>query len=131
MSNTITYYQFSTKYTGSESCLNLIYYTQVDVVRELLHRSKSIPQIQYLILFGSSITLGYGQESDIDLLVIADDYDEDYSIIKTLRHGIKKPMDIIPETLDHFKSTLASGNSLYQEIKEKGLMIYERPSKVS
>ncbi|MGL4737804.1 MAG: nucleotidyltransferase domain-containing protein [Cellulosilyticaceae bacterium] len=128
MAHTITCYQFSKQYSGIETCLNYIYYTQVDAVREIIHRAQSIPEIQYIILFGSSITLGCGQDSDIDLLVIADCYDEDFSIIKKLRQSIAKPMDILPETLSHFKSTIASGNTLYNEIKQKGLIIYERSS---
>ena len=128
MAQTVTCYQFSTQYTGREACLNLVYYTQVEAVRELIRRSESIPQIQYIVLFGSSITPACGQESDIDILVIADTYDEEYSIIQRLRKGIKKPIDIIPETLEHFKEAMTQGNSLYREISEKGIMIYERTS---
>lgn len=126
MEETIRYYQFSNQYKDKEACLNFIYYTQVESVKQLLKNCKEIPRIKYLILFGSSLTLACGQASDIDLLVIADSYDEEYTILKVLRQGIKKPMDIIPETVENFKSAAKEGNSLYNEILEKGLMIYER-----
>ncbi|MGL5675188.1 MAG: nucleotidyltransferase domain-containing protein [Cellulosilyticaceae bacterium] len=126
MSCTTTCYLFSDQYTGDEYMFNLIYPTQLQAVKELISRAKNLPSIQYLVLFGSSITPACGHESDIDLLVIADQFDEEYSLLTPLRKGISKPMDIIPETLSHFKRCAQEGNTIYNEILQKGIVIYER-----
>ncbi len=126
MTTTITCYEFSNHYTDFYKSLNYVYYTQVESTKLLMEHAKELPSIRYLILFGSSITLGCGEESDLDVLVIADEYDENLSLLRALRKGIKKPIDFIPETIDHFKECVTSGHELYTEIFQKGLIIYER-----
>lgn len=129
MTVTIKCYQFSTEYKDFYKPLNYVYYTQVESVRCIMERAKEIPSIKYLILFGSSITLGCGEESDLDILVLADEeYDDNLTLLRTLRKGIKKPIDFIPETPGHFKECMEKGNELYDKIIKKGLVIYERTS---
>ena len=128
MTSTIKCYEFSTNYEGFYKPLNYVYYTQVASTKLLMEHARELPSIRYLILFGSSITLGCGEESDLDVLVLADGYDESLSLLRSLRRGIKKPIDFIPETVEHFKECVKSGHELYNEIFKKGLIIYEGTS---
>jgi len=93
------------------------------------HFLKSLPHtIEKVIVFGSATSLRWGQESDLDLLVISDENES--VLLKQLSNslkGIDISIDIIIRSKEQFeKEKTENKNSISSEADTKGVVIYER-----
>lgn len=84
-------------------------------------------KIKRVILYGSYVWWGHQEDSDIDLVVVSDDF-KDMDTWKRLtflggaRIGIKKPMEILDVTEEEFKRENI-GTFIGDEVKSKGIEI--------
>jgi predicted nucleotidyltransferase len=80
-----------------------------------------------IFLFGS---FAYGtphEDSDVDLLVVMPAYNEiNQSIRITLAFEPVFPLDLIVRTPERLRRRLAEGDSFWQEITTKGIVLYEK-----
>lgn len=83
--------------------------------------------IDKLIIFGSAVTLRYGEESDLDIVVITDEEQKDVlmDMSKCLR-GIGVSVDLIIKTVEQFDREKNDINTICSEADRKGVCIYER-----
>ena len=84
-------------------------------------------KVKKIILYGSHATGNAKKESDIDLVVLSDDFkDKDLwerlCLLGRARIGIKKPMEILGFTEEEFKAE-NSGTFAGDEIKTKGVEV--------
>lgn len=113
---------------NSYDVLKYVYPTMQEYVKVLIDRAQSIQDIKGLVLFGSSVELSCGQESDLDIVVILEkDVDETACnrILKEWRKGIGVSIDILVNTWDGLKKDCKE-QVIYKEIFEKGIVIYRR-----
>lgn len=81
-------------------------------VRELIDRYSVIPQVQRIILFGSSVTTHCNMWSDVDLYV---DLSED---VRLLKRGFDFDCDLW--------TTYTADENLKKEILRTGVIVYEK-----
>lgn len=84
-------------------------------------------RVKKIILYGSYASGNAKNESDIDLLVVSDDFEkmdlwERLSLLGRARMGIKRPMEILGFTEEEFKAE-NSGTFVGDEIKTKGVEV--------
>jgi predicted nucleotidyltransferase len=84
-------------------------------------------KVKKIILYGSHATGNAKKESDIDLVVLSDDFkDKDLwerlCLLGRARMGIKRPMEIIGFTEEEFKAE-DKGTFVGDEIKTKGVEV--------
>lgn len=105
--------------TAGDAALQYVFPTKQRDVQEAICLAKADDRIARLILFGSSVTLRCGINSDIDLAVDAPDVDED-TFLK-IAHGfyrsIKSEVDVVH--YNRIRSAL-----LKEEIDRKGVCVY-------
>lgn len=85
-------------------------------------------RVKKIILYGSHASGNARSESDIDLLVVSDDFEkmdlwERLSLLGRARMGIKRPMEIIGFTEKEFKAE-QRGTFVGDEIKTKGVEVF-------
>ncbi len=96
----------------------------VQKIAEDLHPEK-------IILFGS---FAYGKptpDSDVDLLVVMESRENVHARVRQVSHILRPrpfPVDIIVRTPAELKERLKIGDSFFQEITAKGIVLYEQPS---
>ncbi|MGL5675283.1 MAG: nucleotidyltransferase domain-containing protein [Cellulosilyticaceae bacterium] len=113
---------------GSYDVLKYVYPTMQEYVKILIDRAKQMPSIEGLVLFGSSVELTCGEESDLDIVVITEkEIDEDLcnSIIKEWRQGVGVSIDILVNTWNGLRQDSLT-QVVYKEIIENGIVIYRR-----
>ncbi len=96
---------------------------QKDVIK-LLEQLPS--EVEKLYVFGSSLTLHCGEESDIDLLVIAGKSEKLYKVFSTLLKTLDNEVDLIIKTQEEFDENVKIKNSICDVVSREGLLIYER-----
>ena len=84
-------------------------------------------KVQKIVLYGSYASGNAKEESDIDLVVVSDDFRdmdlwERLCLLGRARIGIKKPMEILGLTKEEF-SAGRSGTFIEDEIKAKGVEV--------
>lgn len=84
-------------------------------------------RVKKIILYGSYASGNAKNESDIDLLVLSDDFEkmdlwERLSLLGRARMGIKRPMEILGFTEEEFKAE-QRGTFVGDEIKTKGVEV--------
>ena len=84
-------------------------------------------KVERLILFGSHATGKAGEDNDIDLVVISDDFRdmdlwERLCLLGRARMGIKRPMEILGFTEEEFEEKLF-GSFIGDEVKSKGVQV--------
>jgi predicted nucleotidyltransferase len=84
-------------------------------------------RVKKIILYGSYASGNAKNESDIDLLVVSDDFEkmdlwERLSLLGRARMGIKRPMEILGFTEEEFKAE-QRGTFIGDEIKTKGVEV--------
>ncbi len=84
-------------------------------------------KIRKLIIYGSHASGKSKEESDIDLVVVSNDFKdmdlwERLCLLGRARIGIKRPMEILGITEEEFKEE-KSGTFLGDEVKSKGIEI--------
>jgi len=84
-------------------------------------------RVKKIILYGSHALGKAGEDSDIDLLVVSDDFKgmdlwERLCLLGRARIGIKRPMEISGITEEEFKSE-HSGTFIGDEVKSKGIEV--------
>ena len=80
-----------------------------------------------IILYGSHAVGKAGEDSDIDLLIVSDDFKhmdlwERLCLLGRARIGIKRPIEISGITEEEFKSE-HSGTFIGDEVKSKGIEV--------
>lgn len=80
-----------------------------------------------IFLFGS---YAYGEptsESDLDILVIKDDFDKKIDVKRSMRKALSRidmPKDLLVATSDEFEFYRHESGSVYQTISEKGKLLW-------
>lgn len=82
--------------------------------------------VQRVYIFGSSLNLNCGEESDIDVLVVGQKNLEVYKAFSKLFKGLENEVDLIVKTPKEFEENLKDKNSICSIVKEEGLLVYER-----
>lgn len=84
--------------------------------------------IEKVIVFGSAVTLRCGEDSDLDILLITKREQSDVlSELSPIYRGIGIDIDFVIKTPDEIlNSNIEKESTLIQEIKEKGVVVYER-----
>ena len=96
---------------------------QADMMKLL----KGLPEeVEKVYVFGSSLTLHCGAESDIDLLVIADKSEKMYKAFSRLFKTLDSEVDLIIKTNKEFDENVEVKNSICDVVRREGLLIYER-----
>ncbi|MGL4345624.1 MAG: nucleotidyltransferase domain-containing protein [Cellulosilyticaceae bacterium] len=116
------YYTFN-KIVESPYALQYVYPIKQ---RDLSYILEHIPkQVERLYVFGSSLTLDCGIESDIDLLVVAEKTDELYKAFSGIFREITTEVDIIFKTKQEYQDNLSDPTSICTVVEREGLLIYE------
>lgn len=84
------------------------------------------PEVEKLYVFGSSLTLDCGTDSDIDLLVVAEKTDNLYKQFSTLVKVLASEVDLIFKTPTEYTKNLSDTTSICNVVEKEGLLIYER-----
>lgn len=96
---------------------------QEDLMRVL----RQLPsEVEKVYVFGSSLTLHCGEESDIDLLVVADKDEDLYKAFSMLFKTLDNEIDLIIKTQNEFDENTNIRNSICNVVSREGLLIYER-----
>lgn len=89
-----------------------IFPTQQTDVGTLVEAFSSCPQVEKILIFGSSVTAACNPWSDIDIYV-------------QLQEEVRLKRPLLPVPVDLWTNFTAD-ESLLAEIKEKGVVVYER-----
>lgn len=84
------------------------------------------PEVEKVYVFGSSLTLDCGVESDIDLLVIGPKTDEVYKAFSKVFKMIGTEIDVIFKSEEEYRANLLDQTSICSVVEREGLLIYER-----
>ena len=106
---------------------NVIHPYQLKSVRQLL--ANNFPdEIELIILFGGSLDLTCGKDSDLDLYVISENENKMnvYNIVSDLCRPLKKRFDILVSNLHDYKESSGEHGTVESKIKRKGVCIYAR-----
>ena len=99
------------------------------VVHEITQRFVTVYNPRSIYLFGSYAWGNPKSDSDIDFLVIVDESNDSYSrrVITGIRalKGIVNPVDLLVLTYEEFKKRVEDHSSLFHEIHDKGILLYE------
>ena len=80
--------------------------------------------IEELWVFGSAVTPYCRPDSDLDICVVGDNISrEDRKIIA---HAPRRGMDLLDITSSEFEKESSDKNSVYYNVKNKGLLIYKK-----
>lgn len=94
--------------------------------RDMIKLLKELPEeVEKVYVFGSSLTLHCGEESDIDLLVIAEKSESLYKAFSILFKTLDSEIDLIIKTKKEFDENIAIKNSICDVVSREGLLIYE------
>jgi len=84
-----------------------------------------------IVLFGSYATGNYHAYSDVDLLVVLDEYqadgDPEIKVMLSVPH--KFPMDIIVRSRKQIEERRKKGDTFLSDIIKQGVVLYERSGK--
>ncbi len=98
------------------------------LISEIVNRILSAANPRRIILFGSAATGTMTFDSDLDLLVIEDDFtnqrEENMRLRKTLR-GLGMPVDVFAMTSERFDETKGVIGGLAFPANKYGKVIYE------
>jgi predicted nucleotidyltransferase len=91
----------------------------------LIERYREKLALRLVVLFGSRARGDYTEESDIDILVVADDLPRDpreaFSILRDTRYASVNPIGFNTEV---FLKKLRSGSTFLIEILDEGTILY-------
>ncbi len=84
-------------------------------------------KVQKIVLYGSYTSGNVKEESDIDLVVVSDDFRdmdlwERLCLLGRARIGIKRPMEILGLTREEYAAE-RNGTFIADEIKAKGVLV--------
>jgi len=83
--------------------------------------------IDYIILFGGSLDLSCGIDSDIDIYVISEHNPEEvYKEIYDRLKGTDRPFDILVSAHDDFVAEAAELGTVEHRISQEGLCLYAK-----
>ncbi|HUT52091.1 MAG TPA: nucleotidyltransferase domain-containing protein [bacterium] len=98
------------------------------LLEEIIRRILTVERPERIIMFGSAATGTMNRDSDIDLLVLKEEWDEPrmerYRIRKALR-GMERPFDVIVMRSDYFERTKSVIGGLAYPANKYGRVIYE------
>ena len=109
-----------------DSPLRFIHPIQVKSVARLL--SEPFPDsVDYVILFGGSLDLACGVDSDLDFYVISEcDIDVVYKEMYDRCKNLGRPFDILVSSLDDFVSEAEEFGTVEYRILREGLCLYAK-----
>ena len=107
--------------------LNVIHPYQVSSVQRFLENTFPA-EIEFIILYGGSLDLACGINSDLDFYVITNDEDEfrTYEAVRELCLPLKKRFDILVSNMDNFASSSKEHGTVEARIVEKGVCLYAK-----
>ena len=101
-----------------------------EIKAEIIEKLKPINP-KKIILFGSYAYGKPNRDSDLDICVIRDDYQnkwQDKLKIRSLLNGIKMPIDILNPKIDEYEFYKKEINSVYYDIDKQGIVLWARNS---
>ena len=109
-----------------DSPLRFIHPIQVKSVSHLLSDSFS-DYIDYIFLFGGSLDLSCGVDSDLDFYVISEhDSEVVYKEIYDRCRSLGRPFDILVSSREDFIAESSEFGTVEQRISKEGLCIYAK-----
>ena len=111
-----------------ESALSYVHPVQVKHIKNLLNCGLP-PQINYVILFGGSVSLTCHPYSDLDLYLLGEEDVDVYelrSYFSSIRKQVGKPIDILYSTLRDFLEDRKVLGSVECRAWEEGVVIYAK-----
>jgi len=106
--------------------LRFVHPIQVKSISHLLSEPFS-DYIDYVILFGSSLDLSCGIDSDIDIYIISEhDPEIVYKEIYDRLRGIGRPFDILVSACEDFVSETKEFGTVEHRILQEGLCLYAK-----
>lgn len=114
---------------GSNS---MFYYRRDQIMNQIYELLRKQCNMHKLILFGSWANGTIRQDSDLDLVVILDEYGliasykqkmEQRLVVRTALREVNRnvPIDILVYTVDEWKKLLQEGSSFHQNIEMEGV----------
>lgn len=106
----------------------MIVKTDEQLMQEIVSRILNIANPRRIILFGSAATGTMSSDSDLDLLVIEDDFTNEWKESIRLRMALRDigiPMDIFAMTSERFDETKDVIGGLAYPARKYGTVIYE------
>ena len=107
--------------------LNVIHPYQVSSVQRFL--TNAFPEdIEFIILFGGSLDLACGINSDLDFYIITNEEDEfrTYEAVRALCLPLKKRFDILVSNRENFINSSKEHGTVEASIIQKGVCIYAK-----
>ncbi len=98
------------------------------VVAEIVRRVRRVAQPERIMLFGSAVTGGMTEDSDIDVLVLekAPDHMRAESVrVRDALRGLGYPFDVIVMAVDRFEETKDVIGGIAYPAHKYGTVIYE------
>ena len=106
--------------------LRFIHPIQLKSISHLLRESFS-DHIDYIILFGGSLDLACGMDSDLDLYVISEhDPEAVYKEIYDICQNLGRPFDILVSSYEDFMSEASVFGTVEHRILQEGLCLYAK-----
>jgi predicted nucleotidyltransferase len=102
-----------------------------ELLDEIVHRILGVCDPKQIILFGSYARGEAGPDSDVDIMVIAEDVTEPRRESVRLRRalrGLLTPIDIIVATPEHLHRHRNSVGLVYGPAVREGVVLCERPA---
>lgn len=118
------YYNFN---PSMHEPLNLVHPIKLPIIKNLM--DCEMPQeVDFIILFGSSLDLTCNGRSDIDLLVITEHEDHDmiYGKMREICYRFSKKYDIVISNRASILADVGIPGTLSKEIEKKAVCIYEK-----
>ena len=106
--------------------LNVIHPFQVSSVQQFL--TNTFPkEIEFIILYGGSLDLACGKNSDLDFYVItSDDAFKTYEAVRGLCLPLKKKFDILVSNMENFTHSSQEHGTIEAEIMRRGVCLYAK-----
>jgi len=111
--------------------LNVIHPYQVLSIQNFL--ANTFPdKIELIILYGGSLDLACGINSDLDFYVVTnDDEFKTYEAVRAICLPLKKRFDILVSTMDHFIHSSREHGTVEAEVMRKGVCLYAKQKSYS
>jgi len=118
------YYNFN---PDLQEPLNVIHPLQVSSIQQFLENTFP-EEIESIILYGGSLDLACGINSDLDFYVITSDEDKFkiYEAVRALCLPLKKRFDILVSNREDFAQASKEHGTVEAEIMRKGICIYAK-----
>ncbi|MCL2218701.1 MAG: nucleotidyltransferase domain-containing protein [Chitinispirillia bacterium] len=104
---------------------------KIPIFRQIVDFITSKVSPERIVLFGSYARGNYGKHSDIDILVVMKNLDNERKLTKSLyrallNEDISTPVDIIAADYDRYNTLKDRTGLIYKTIEREGQLLYAR-----